>query len=933
MSVDPAEAPPEPPSDAAARTASGRRAGTVTFLFTDIEGSTRLLQALGDRYATVLSDHHALLREAFDAAGGRQVDASGDGLFYTFPSARAGLSAAIAGQRALAGQTWPDGVTVRDRMGLHTGEPVSGEVGYVGIDVHRGARISAAGHGGQILLSQTARDLMGGDLPADVRLVDLGAHRLKDLPAPERLFQVVAEGLPQDFPALRSIDARPNNLPRQLTSFVGRQDEIAKVKQMLATAPLVTLTGPGGVGKTRLSIEVGADLLEGFDGGAWFVELASLSDPAFVLQAIASVLGVVEEPGRPLLGTLVEHLRGHRTLILLDNCEQVIGACAEIADALLRACPMVRILATSREALGIQGEALFPVPSLSLPSADQRSAEELSQFDSVRLFVERAIAASPAFRVTPANGAAIGQICRRLDGVPLAIELAAARVRALTPDQIAARLDDRFRLLTGSSRISVPRHQTLRATIDWSFELLSDDERAVLRRLSVFAPSCSLEAAEAVCAGEDVAEADVLDLLSRLVDKSLLVSEEAETEGRYRLLETIRQYARDRLLESGEATEALRRHRDWYLALAEQAAPEFFRGVDSGDWLDRLELEHDNLRAALQWSEDEPGEAISGLRLAAAFWRFWEIRGYLLEGRSWLERMLAATAADNSVLRANALTGAGILAYMQGDFPGASTLHEQSLALHRRLGDPNAIAYAANNLANVAVLRGDYAQARELYELGMRIAREMGDDRGVAFGLMNMAEVVAQEGDDDGARRHFEQSIATFRRFGDRWAEAFALDNFGLVTCRQRQFDAARELHEQALGISRELGDQRGIARALTHLADVSAERGETQEAMVLLREGLAIRRALGDVPGVASAMEKLAWVLGRDDPVAAAHLVGSAEALRESIRAHVPPAARSDYEAGVGRLVAAMGAEPFSRARHAGHAMAPEEVLATLPP
>ncbi|HEY3073137.1 MAG TPA: tetratricopeptide repeat protein [Candidatus Limnocylindrales bacterium] len=931
MTVDPAEAPPDPSPDAPAPAQTGRRAGTVTFLFTDIEGSTRLVQALGDRYASLLAEHHAQLRQAFEAAGGTQVDASGDGLFYAFPTARAGLTGAITGQRALAARTWPDGVTVRDRMGLHTGEPVSGEVGYVGIDVHRAARISAAGHGGQILVSQTARDLMGGDLPADARLVDLGAHRLKDLAAPERLFQVVADGLAQDFPALRSIDARPNNLPRQLTSFVGRQSEVGEVKRILATAPLVTLTGPGGVGKTRLAIEVAGDLLEGFEGGAWFVELASLSDPAFVLQAVGSALGVGEEPGRPLLSTLVEHLQGHETLILLDNCEQVIGACAEIADALLRACPGVRMLATSREGLGIPGEALFPVPSLSLPSVDRPGVEELGQFDSVRLFAERAMAASPAFRVTSANGVAIAQICRRLDGVPLAIELAAARVRALTPDQIAGRLDDRFRLLTGSSRISVPRHQTLRATIDWSYELLADDERAVLRRLSVFAPSCSLEAAETVCSGEDVAEMDVLDLLSRLVDKSLLVAE-AEGQGRYRLLETIRQYARDRLLESGEATEALRRHRDWYLALAEQAAPEFFRGIESRDWLERLEVEHDNLRAALQWSEDEPGEATAGLRLAAAFWRFWEIRGYLIEGRTWLERMLAATASDTSVLRANALTGAGILAYMQGDYAAASALHEQSLELHRRLGDRNAIAYAANNLANVAVLRGDYAQARELYELGVRIAREMGDDRGAAFGLMNMAEVVAQEGDAEGARRHFEQSIATFRRFGDRWGEAFALDNFGLVTCRQRQYDAARELHDQALGISRELGDQRGIARALTHLADVAAERGETPEAMALLRESLAIRRALGDVPGVASAMEKVAWVLGANDPGAAARLLGCAEALRESIRAHVPPVARSDYEAGVGRLVAAMGAEAFSTARQEGHAKAPDEILATLP-
>jgi predicted ATPase/class 3 adenylate cyclase/Tfp pilus assembly protein PilF len=932
MSVDPVEVSAVPPSDTRSPRARSLRTGTVTFLFTDIEGSTRLLQALGDRYGALLADHHALLRDAFSASDGVEVDVSGDGLFFTFPSARAGLLGALAGQRALFAREWPDGLAVRVRMGLHTGEPVSGELGYVGLDVHRAARICAAGHGGQILVSQTARDLMGDDLPRDVRLMDLGEHRLKDLLAPERLFQAAAEDLPQDFPALRSIDARPNNLPRQLTSFIGRQNEISDVKRILAGAPLLTLTGPGGVGKTRLSLEVAGDLLENFDGGAWFVELASLSDPAFVLQAVASSLGLGEEPGRPLLSTVLDHLQGRRSLIVLDNCEQVVGACAEIANALLRGCPTVRVIATSREGLGIPGEALFPVPSLSLPSAEPATADELSQFDAVRLFAERAMAASPTFRVTSENGAAIAQICRRLDGVPLAIELAAARVRALTPDQIAARLDDRFRLLTGSSRITVPRHQTLRATIDWSFGLLADHERAVLRRLSVFAGGCALEAAEAVCAGEDVSEADVLDLLSRLVDKSLLVAEEARGEGRYRLLETIRQYARDRLLESEEAAEALRRHRDWYLALAEQAAPEFFRGIESGDWLDRLDQEHDNLRAALQWSEDESSESRSGLRMAAALWRFWEIRGYLIEGRGWLERMLAATAGDSSVLRANALTGAGILAYMQGDYPSASGLHEESLALHRRMGDPNSIAYAANNLANVAMLQGDLGRARELYELGTQVARQMGDQRGAAFGLINMAEVVAREGDADGARRHFEESIATFREFGDRWGEAFALDNFGLVACRQKSYDAASDLHEQALRISRELHDQRGIARALSHLADVAFEQGEIARANALLRESLGIRRALGDVPGVASGLEKLAWVATASDPASAARLLGAAEALRESIRAHVPPAARSEYEERVAELRSVMGNEAFDRARQQGRGQPPDEILATLP-
>src|SRR4051812_486410 len=754
--------------------------GTVTLLFTDIEGSTRLLRDLRGGYESVLADHHRLVREAFAAHGGSEVDSAGDGFFYAFPRARNAILAAVEARRAIAGHPWPE--PVRVRMGLHTGEPVAGDAGYVGLDVHRASRICGAGHGGQIVISQTTRDL-AADLPSDIALLDLGEHRLKDLPAPERLAQVVAPGLEREFPPLRSIDSRPNNLPRQLSTFVGREREVGEAKAMLSGAALVTLTGPGGVGKTRLAIEIASDLLPEYEDGVWFVDLGPLTDPAFVDATIASALGVVDMPNQPIVDTLVQHLRGRRVLLVLDNCEHLLDTAARTVDMLLRTCGLVRVVATSREALGIPGEAAFPVPSLSTPGLDA-VGDDLAQFESVRLFAERAVAASPAFRVNERNARAVAQICRRLDGVPLALELAAARVRALPVEQIATRLDDRFRLLTGSSRLTVPRHQTLRQTIDWSHDLLADDERAVFRRLAAFADGCSLEAAEFVCAGETIATDDVLDILSRLVDKSLVVADTDSEEARYRQLETIREYARDRLLESGEAREALQRHRDFFLALVAEAAPQFFRGVESAIWLERLDREHDNLRAALQWSVDDADGAAGGLQLAAGLWRFWEIRGHLVEGLGWLQRLLAATDGDVSPLRADAFTGAGILAFMQGYHTAAHGFHEQSLALHRRLGDFMGIALAANNLANAAALSGDYAAARRLYEPGLNWAREQGNLVMLGFASVNMAEAVALDGEPDLARSQYDEGIASFRRAGDRWGESFALDSLGVMLGR-----------------------------------------------------------------------------------------------------------------------------------------------------
>jgi predicted ATPase/class 3 adenylate cyclase len=913
---------------------SDRPTGTVTLVFTDIEGSTSLLQALGDRYPEVLADHHRLIREAFDRHGAVERGSAGDGLYFVFGAARAAVQAAIEGQLAIAGWAWPEGTAVRDRMGLHTGEPVNATEGLVGLDVHRAARICAAGHGGQILISQTTRDLIADELRPPMGVVDLGAHRLRSLDGPpQRLYQITGPGLASNFPALRTTDTHRNNLRLEVTSFIGREREIEQATRMLVESSLLTLTGPGGVGKTRIGLRLARTLLDQFEDGAWIVDCGTLSDPAFVLPSVVSAIGLTEPAGRSLLTTIVDQLKGKRLLLVLDDCDPVLAASAELAEALVRSCSAVRIVVTSREALGVPGEAILPIASLTTPEAGSTVvASELGGVDACRLFVERARAVQPAFDLTEQNAQSVAQLCRRLDGIPLAIELAAARVRALPVEQIAARLDDRFRLLTGGSRTSVARHQTLRATIDWSYDLLTEPERAVLRRLSVFAGGAALEAAESVCAGDGVDPIDVLDVLGRLVEKSLVFTDPSLSEARFRLLETVRDYARGRLVEADEGDATLRRHRDWYVALVDKASPAFFHGPEPAEWLRRLDREHDDLRAALEWCLDQPGEGRSGLRIAAGLWRYWEIRGHLTEGRGWLERMVDAVGGDVSALRADALTGAGNLAFMQGDFRAASTFHAASLALHRQIGDRQSVAYAANNLANTAVQLGDHEQARTLYEETIALTRELGDVRGMAFGSINLADVAARGGDLVAAQDLEEETLASIRNLGDRWTEAFALDAFARTARRAGERERARSLHIEALAILEELGDRRGVARALTHLADLALSDGDSARARGLFRQSLAIRQDLGDMPGLASAMENLAGAVALDDAEAAARLHGAAESLREAIRAMVPPQAAATHDQNLADLEAQLGVDRLEAARRQGRMMTPNEALATLP-
>ena len=721
--------------------------GTVAFLFTDIEGSTALWEQDGTRMSQALAAHDALARSAVECSHGTIVKMTGDGLHAVFDDALDALAATLDMQQELADPTATCGVALRVRCGLHAGIVERRDNDYFGSPVNRAARIMSAAHGGQVLLSQALVDWVREVLPAAVSLRDLGNVRLKDLATPEHVYQVVHPQLRQEFPALRSLEATPNNLLQQATSFIGRERELAEVNRLLARTPLLTLTGSGGCGKTRLSLQVAADLIEQFPDGAWFAEFAPLSDPGLVPQTVATVLGLMEEPGKPISQTLTEHLKDKRLLLLFDNCEHLLDACAKLADTLVRQCPHLKILASSREALGIIGEQAYRVPSLSLPDPKQvHTPGSIAQFEAVLLFTDRARLARADFQVTNQNVSALASVCYRLDGIPLAIELAAARVRFLSVEEIDGKLDQRFHLLTGGSRTALPRQQTLRSLIDWSYDLLGDPEKLLLQQLSVFAGGWTLAAAEQVCIGAGMADGEVLDLLSSLSDKSLVVAEQKDGHSRYRLLETVRQYAREKLVESGGGEAVRERHRDYFLALAEEAEPKLV-GAEQAEWLQRLEEEHENLRAGLDWSLLAAGSD-GGLRLCGALENFWRARGHFSEGREWCSRVLGKAGGENRMPeRANVLNVTGVLAYYQSDYPAARALQEECLAIRRHVGDKRGMASSLNNLGNVAQDQGDYPAARSLHEESLAIVRELGDRRRIAASLGNLGSVARNHGD------------------------------------------------------------------------------------------------------------------------------------------------------------------------------------------
>ena len=811
--------------------------GTVTLLFTDIEGSTQVLLRLGEHYKEVLAQHHQLLRAAFAAHGGHEVDTQGDAFFVVFGRAADAVAAAAEAQRTLAKQLWPEGGALRVRVGLHTGEPARDEDGgYLGIDVHLAARLMAVGHGGQVLLSQTARDLVKNHLPLGVGLRALGEHRLKDLAHPESIWQLVIAGLPADFPPLKSLDNRPHNLPAQLTRLIGRDKEVAAACALLRRddVRLLTLTGAGGAGKTRLSQQLASELLEDYDDGVFFVALAPLSDPGLAASALAQALGVREVAGRPLPETLTEHLREKRLLLVLDNFEQIVAAAPLVAD-LLAACPQLNVLVTSRTALRVRGEHEFAVPPLALPGRRPPPPREiLSLFASVQLFIERARAARPDFAITDENAPAIAEICHRLDGLPLAIELAAARVKLLPPQAMLARMDEhRLNVASGVGRDVSERQRTLRGAIAWSYDLLEEGEQALFRRLAVFTGGCTLEAAEAVCNGAPVRERttdgqlglDVFEGMASLLDNSLLWQHEAENgEPRFSPLETIREFGLEKLAESGEEEAALRqRHADFFLTLAEAAHPQLLGSPEQARWIERLEREQDNLRAALAYlTEAEPA---AGLRLATALARFWRTAGHDAELREALGRALERDGgAAPAPVRALALREMGEVLGRTRDrehHARSQALLEESAALSRRTGDLKNLAWTLRKQGEGAhYTAGDLETARAFYEESLAIEHSRGDKRAIGTSLNYLGSLARDTGDLETARALYEEGVAIFREINNTYHLARSLIHLAALAYLQNDIASARACYQESLPVFREMKDRATLLWALGYMGE-----------------------------------------------------------------------------------------------------------------
>jgi predicted ATPase/class 3 adenylate cyclase len=813
--------------------------GTVTFLFTDIEGSTRLLQALGERWPAILEDHNRLLREAIREAGGIDLRTEGDAFFAVFRSAPASAAAAAASQRALAEHPWPSNAVVRVRMGMHTGEGAVGGDDYVGIDVHRAARIAASGHGGQVLASSTTADLIRDDLPDGVAIHDLGRHRLKDLARPERIYQLTVEGLPVEFPPIRSLET-PTNLPVQRTSFVGREHEVARVKDLLRGAGLLTLTGAGGSGKTRLALQAARELLGDYRDGVYIAELGPIIDPRLVVSTMADAVGARAEGQRTLLNTLRDHVRDRELLLIADNFEHVLEA-APVVTALLDAAPRLRVLATSREPLHIRGEQELAVQPLDVPGPGA-GPKELAGSEAVALFVHRAAAVDPSFGLTEESTSAVAELCRRLDGLPLAIELAASRVKLLSPAAMLERLDQRLELLTGGPIDLPTRQRTLRETIAWSHELLDDEEGTLFRRLSVFAGGWGLEGAKAVASLKP--EADALAILGSLLDKSLVLRVAGDVP-RFRMLETIREFGVEQLEAAGDAVATRDRHAAFFLALAEDAEPHL-RGVDQKRWLDQLEEEHDNLRAALRWSIDA-GDAATALRLIGAVWRFWHLHSHLADGRRWAEEVLALPgAAGRTRDRIRGLTAFGGVTYWQQDVPAFRAAYEEALAIATELSDPDEVAEQTYNLSFALALEGDFEGMIALVHRCRALFEGLGNRRGVADCLWILGIAARLGGDLDQSRSLEEESIRIHREIGDRFGATVALYALGRTAMEQGDLVVAEACLREALANDASVGNRTGMGVILDNLADKARIEGDHLRALKLGGASEAMKDAAG---------------------------------------------------------------------------------------
>jgi len=904
--------------------------GQITFLFTDIEGSTRLWEKDPLTMRRALDRHDSLLRQTIEARGGYVFKTVGDEFCAAFAGATQALQAALDAQLKLNAEIWPDETPIRVRMGLHSGYAEVSAGDYLGPPLNHVARLMAAGHGGQVLLSTSTQQLLVNALPADVSLRDLGEHRLKDFGRTEHIYQAQAPGLPDKFPLLRASQTFLNNLPTRLTSFVGRDKELNAVKTLLAGSRLLTLTGPGGTGKTRLALQVAVELLDIYADGVWLVELAPVSDSQLVTRALASALGLREDPTRSLIESLIDYLRPRHALIMLDNCEHLIDACAELIETLLQSCPRLTVLATSRETLGIAGEAPYRVPSL--PSPDLRNLPEadlLMSFASVRLFTERARSIMPDFALDAENAIAVAQICARLDGIPLAIELAAARVKFMRVEQIAARLDDRFRLLTGGSRTALPRQQTLQALIDWSWDMLSEKERILLRRLSVFAGGWQLEAAEFVCADPStiLQNYEILDLLTSLSNKSMVMTEYRQgLEPRYRLLETIRQYSRERLVASGESELVRTRHAEWFLQWAE-AGETNFKSPRIVKWMDTLEMEHDNLRSALEWLLSGQEDAQKGLRLAGALGQFWQVRSYVSEGMRWLDLALEKNPADPGLdpqalmARGRVLTWAGHASMVRSKPEQNLARLQEAVELLRRAGLEHRLRLAEALWLLSEMLGNKPDLARQAIGESVEIARAAGPSaiwylgNALSRSFYNLSPDVRL----DEALALAEEALIINEQAGDRWNTG-PLFSLALINIRLGNIAKARDYYLECIVRSGEAGDKTAVNFALARLCELEREHGYPAEAFSHLQDTAQAWLELNNPGGAARCLECMAFLaIDHQKLETAALLFGRADSLRRDSGQKMDGNEPQEYDHYLAELKSGLDASQLTSAWKAG--------------
>ncbi|MGI8827271.1 MAG: ATP-binding protein [Chloroflexota bacterium] len=917
---------------------SGLPTGTVTFLFADIEGSTRLWEDHRGAMEGALSRHDAILHAAISGHCGSVIGTGGDAFLAAFARAPDALCAALDAQRHLWAEEWDPACVLRVRMALHTGIAEERDGNYYGPTLNRAARLLSAGHGGQILVSSSTQELLRDTLPSDAMLRDMGEHRLKDLASREHVFQIVVPDLAADFPALKTLDARPTNLPQQLTAFIGREREVPAVADMVRRdeVRLLTLLGPAGTGKTRLALRVGAELRGDFRDGVFFVSLAPIRDPAFLASAVAEALGVQETGNRSMLDVVKEFLRDKQMVLVLDNFEQIVEGAGVVAD-ILRACPGIRAIVTSREVLRVSGEHTFAVPPLEVPNTENLPRIEiLLRHDAVALFVERAQAVKADFSLGEQNASAVAKICARLDGLPLAIELAATRIRLFTPQALLGRLSNRLQILVGGGRELPDRQQTLRGTIDWSYDLLAPVEQTLFARLSVFSGGCGLEAAEVVCRDDVGSQLDILDGIASLVEKSLLrQTEGTEGEPRFTMLETIREYGLERLAQAKDLDRVRRAHALYVLELVELAEPKLF-GPEQVSWLNRLEDELDNIRAALEWAK-ECRETEVGLRVAGSLWRFWRARGHVNEGRRWLDAFVDRARAEGipdstgSGLHdyTQALLWAASLAIDQGEYDSAQSDAEEALESQQRICDKGGIALALNVLGILAHYRSEHSRAATLYGEGLAHFREIESDWGIALSLNNLGALEIERGNSERAASYYEESLAIERERGDSWKVALLLNNLGDVAAEAGSHDEAQILNGEALRLHRELGYAAGIAESLTCLANAAAAQGGLQKAVNKYQESFSLHQRLGDKWGLTVCMEGLAAIAGRTGRCqSAARLYAAASALRDVIGHPISPKDRRGYDEGLNVLRSALGADAFEDAWNSGRLMPSGEAI-----